>query len=308
MTKSILSSAGAWVLCAATILGFAGHFHWILDLFAHFRVQYLFGLLIYAVWLKFRRANRSLLICLLCILLNFLVILPLYLPEYTAEQSNSGIRLFHFNVHSRNRQFEKTLDLINKIQPDVVIIEEISSIWLEKLLPLAKTHPWWIAQPREDNFGICLFSRLPLNNQRISDFSGIELPTILTTIKTEKAELAIAATHPLPPVSLAYATTRDRQLAKLSEFAAAASSPLVIAGDLNATPWSLAFKSMLNTGRLHDSSRGFGYQPSWPAFNPLLLIPIDHFIHTEQIRVLNRFIGPDCGSDHLPLIVDFSIR
>lgn len=271
-------------------------------------MQYLFGLLIYAVWFRFRRSNMNLLICMICMLLNFLVILPLYLPENTADQARPEIRLLHFNVHTRNRQFQKTLDLISELQPDVIVIEEINDLWLEKLIPLTKTHPWWIAHPRDDNFGISLFSRLPLKNQRISDFSGIELSTILASIKTQKADLLLAATHPLPPVGPAYADVRDRQLAVLAEFAATASAPLVIAGDLNATPWSHAFKNMLAVGRLHDSSRGFGFQPSWPTFNPLLLIPIDHFIHNDHIKVTNRFIGPDCGSDHRPLIVDFSIR
>lgn len=308
MIKSILSSTGAWLLCIATILGFAGQFHWSLDLFSHFRVQYLFGLLIYAVWFKFSRSNRNLLICLVFLLLNFLAILPLYLPEHTADEPNPKIRLLHFNIHTRNRQFKKTLDLISETRPDVVVIEEVNALWLENLMPLVKTHPWWIAHPREDNFGISLFSRLPLKNQKISDFSGIGLPTILASIKTQQADLLLAATHPLPPVGPAYADVRDRQLAGLAEFATMASSPFVIAGDLNATPWSHTFKSMLAAGRLHDSSRGFGFQPSWPTHNPLLLIPIDHFIHNDHIRVTNRFIGPDCGSDHLPLIVDFSIR
>jgi hypothetical protein len=76
---------------------------------------------------------------------------------------------------------------------------------------------------------------------------------------------------------------------------------------LNLTPWSFHFKVLLRVTGLHDSARGFGVQPSWPNNNPFLRIPLDHVLHSPDIVVLQRTIGPDVKSDHFPVIVDLAL-
>ena len=40
---------------------------------------------------------------------------------------------------------------------------------------------------------------------------------------------------------------------------------------------------------------------------PLLTIPIDHCLISRDITVSNLYVGPDLGSDHLPLVADLHI-
>jgi len=40
---------------------------------------------------------------------------------------------------------------------------------------------------------------------------------------------------------------------------------------------------------------------------PLLGIPIDHCLVSPEIIVTKRSVGPSVGSDHYPVIIDFSI-
>ena len=54
--------------------------------------------------------------------------------------------------------------------------------------------------------------------------------------------------------------------------------------------------------------KGYGFQPSWPANNRLLRIPIDHVLHSPEIVIHDRVIGSTVGSDHFPVLVDFTIR
>jgi endonuclease/exonuclease/phosphatase (EEP) superfamily protein YafD len=78
-------------------------------------------------------------------------------------------------------------------------------------------------------------------------------------------------------------------------------------GDLNTTPWGHAFRALVLDSGLRDSSRGFGFQWSWPASFWPLGIPIDHALVSDGVNVLDRRMGPSIGSDHLPLVVDIQL-
>jgi endonuclease/exonuclease/phosphatase (EEP) superfamily protein YafD len=101
---------------------------------------------------------------------------------------------------------------------------------------------------------------------------------------------------------------RDAQLAAIAAAARSKNGPLVLAGDLNVTSWSAAFDLLTDRTRLVDSRAGFGVQPSWPKWFGPGRIPIDHCLVTPEIAVRDRFVGPDLGSDHFPIVVDFTIQ
>ena len=69
----------------------------------------------------------------------------------------------------------------------------------------------------------------------------------------------------------------------------------------NTTPWSAAFQPL--NEELLNSMNGFGWQPTYPAGAGLLMLPIDHLLHSGHLTTVDRSTGPDLGSDHLPLIV-----
>ena len=117
----------------------------------------------------------------------------------------------------------------------------------------------------------------------------------------------LLATHPLPPISVDYARLRDEQLARIGALAAGLDGPLLLLGDLNITPWSHPYRRLMRDSGLSDGATGFGVQPTWPAGKPPLWIPIDHTLHSEAVVVLDRRVGPDLGSDHYPVIVDFAV-
>jgi endonuclease/exonuclease/phosphatase (EEP) superfamily protein YafD len=39
----------------------------------------------------------------------------------------------------------------------------------------------------------------------------------------------------------------------------------------------------------------------------LLQVSIDHLLHSSELAVADRRLGPPLGSDHLPLVVDLSL-
>lgn len=159
--------------------------------------------------------------------------------------------------------------------------------------------------PREDNFGIAFFSKHPFLRSEIRDIGEADVPSVIAVMKLPDGPLTLIATHPLPPASQEYSRLRNDQLARLPEIVRQANSPVLLLGDLNATPWCSHFKQLLRQSGLRDSSQGRGVQGSWPTCLPILLIPIDHCLHTAGVQVIGRTTGPKVGSDHFPLVVDF---
>ena len=101
---------------------------------------------------------------------------------------------------------------------------------------------------------------------------------------------------------------RNRQFEELARTAFEEESSVMLIGDLNITSWSPVFWELLRKGGLTDSRQGFGIQPTWPVWLPVLLIPIDHILVSEKIVIHSREVGPNIGSDHYPVVVDFSVR
>ena len=77
--------------------------------------------------------------------------------------------------------------------------------------------------------------------------------------------------------------------------------PVIVAGDLNTTPWSHGFQRLIRPRGLRDSAVGHGVQTTWNARRWVPRIPIDHVVVSPEVRVVARRVGPDVGSDHLPI-------
>jgi endonuclease/exonuclease/phosphatase (EEP) superfamily protein YafD len=81
----------------------------------------------------------------------------------------------------------------------------------------------------------------------------------------------------------------------------------ILVADLNITPWSPRYDVIESQTGLRNAARSLGYLGTWPASPALLRIPIDHCLVSDSFAVQHVEVGPDIGSDHLPLIVDISI-
>ena len=85
--------------------------------------------------------------------------------------------------------------------------------------------------------------------------------------------------------------------------------PKICVGDLNTTTWSRYFKDFVEQSGMRSVREGFGILASWPTFlrPKWMMIPIDHCFVSDDIRVVNAFVGERIGSDHLPLIVELEL-
>lgn len=303
----LLTAAGV-IACVSTLLGFLGRFSWFLDLFSHFRVQYTIGLGIIGILLLGggRRRTAALFLGFACV--NLVLVLPLYFGGSKAQAHDMPtLRAMLLNVNTRLGNPDRVREAISAADPDILVLEEISSRWMSDLRWLTNSYPHSLVQPREDNFGIGLFSKLPIAEGKVVYIGDAEVPSIIATVTTSYSPLYVIATHPLPPGGRDYSRWRNEQLELLPDYAQTI-HPVLLLGDLNVTPWNFHFRRLLTRTGFRDSARGFGVQPTWPNHNPLLRIPIDHCLHSEDIIIVDRQVGEDVSSDHYPLIVDFASR
>lgn len=297
----------ALLACLPTLGAFGARYWWMLDLLTHFRVYYAIALLAFCVMLLFRRCWKSLLVCLVALAFNAIEIVPLYLPPTQTASGPSAMRCLVSNVNSGNLNHAALLELVQKEQPDVVVVIEVNEVWQAALAPLLREYPHSGSRPQGGNFGIAFFSRLPVESIEFHEFGGSGLPSVVARVRVEDQTATLIGTHTVPPMTARWSNIRNAHLKGIAESVRDTRGPIAVMGDLNTTSWSPHFADMLQASGLRDSRRGFGIQPSWTGNVPLMAIPIDHVLVSPDIAVRNRRIGPDIGSDHLPVIIDLAV-
>lgn len=304
-----VGTLGAAVLCLLTLAAFVGDRHWLLELTTHFRPHYTGALLacaaIYGIARRFRFASFLAAFA----ILNAAALAPRFIPRAAASADAHAhapaLKLLLANVLTDNRDHAALLALVAHEQPDVVALLEVNATWIAAMAPLADTHPYQHTVPRSDNFGIALFSRLPLTDPKTIYFGPAEVPSIRATLTIGSSEVTLLATHPLPPGDANNLLLRDLHLAAIAEWSSASPAPVIVLGDLNCTPWSPAFRALLRDGNLLDTGRGLN--PTWPVTPWWLRIPLDHCIVSPTLAVSDHRIGPDIGSDHFPVVVTLAL-
>lgn len=266
---------------------------WMIDLASHWQWLYVAVLLVCAPLLAWKDKRWLMLIV--------LTVLPWFTASSTALRANHDgptLTVIVANVNAANQNPATFIDWLNNRQADVVAVLEVSpqlGIDLEKLVAF----PHRVIRPRNDAFGIALLSRFPLSDiQVIEDNDGI--PHIEAQVAWPKQAFDIVVFHPMPPMAPEFHALRDVKLTAIARHHKDIARPIVVAGDLNATPWSSAFTGLDELGlrRTGDLS------PTWPAmFDGWFGIPIDHLLVSPEWRVNDAYIGPDIGSDHLPIAV-----
>ncbi len=302
----LLSAAGA-VAAGATVAGFGERLWWRFDLFAHFRPQYAAGLVVVATVMIFRRRRKTAAAFALLAIVNVVLILAAVVGRNVPPHGDAAtFTLLVVNVYTENTDHAAVIDFVRSESPDFVILEEVNDGWLAALEALGDSYPHMEARPREDNFGMALLSRRPFLEAAIED-TAAGVPTIMAVSEISGKHVTVFALHTLPPGGARYWRLRNRMLDGAARQAASIRGPLVLAGDLNTTPWTFTFHRFVKTSGLRDAGAGRWPFGTWPANLLPLRIPIDHVLHSVDLAVVSRRRGPDIGSDHFPTVIEFAL-
>ncbi len=295
-----------------SLLGFLGGWFWLFDLFSHFRWQYVLMLLAVGLVAGVTRRKWLGLAVVPPLAINVVLVLPLWwggapqAMEGAADEAGR-LRVIQFNVLKHNAQKAAALAWVAEQQADVVVLQEVDDAWIaaaEAGLPgYVKLNN---AVARDDNFGMAMFvgSAREVRGAALH-WDPARVPRLEAEVLVRGRWVRVLGVHALPPVGAAYAQGRSDQLVALTERIPANSGPVVVVGDLNATPWSAPYIRLIAETGLRNAAAGRGPAGTWPSgFGRWLGIPLDHVLLGPGLVAANHRVGPALSSDHRPVVVD----
>ena len=225
------------------------------------------------------------------------------------------LKLMTHNLFGLNYDMKRVADVIATENPDIVTLQEFfpeQRTALPQLL--APSYPYSAYCVGGKRANIALYSKLP--------FTQIDDGDCTTDPKRAGRTAHILARFTLANGQSFYVLTThfdwpfpiERQQQQRDTIVAAvqgADAPLLLAGDFNSTPWSYAQRSFADEAGLTRQTHGL---LTWPLRfwikgwrDTLPFLPLDQVMTKGAITVHDIRTAPATGSDHLPLVVTFSI-
>ncbi len=303
--RGLAQAAGVLTIAFSLLTLLPSNFH-ALQLFSHFRLQYFAVAALLVVVFVVLRDRRYAVLLFATAFINGAHMLPWYFDEPYSTDGRE-LKLLQANVLSTNTDYASLSALLEREQPDVVMLQEVSPAWAVEVQRLANGWPHQVIEEREGNFGIALLSKYPLAATAVIASAPLEFPTIVATLDVSGRRVQLVGTHPMIPLGPRNYAARNTQLATVGDLLRRGDGARVLVGDLNTGMWDLNYRTLEARTGLRNVRRGFGVLPTWPTFLPFAMIPIDHVLVSSDIGVVDVRKGPRIGSDHLPLVVTLTL-
>lgn len=199
------------------------------------------------------------------------------------------------NLQESNRGAGPFLELVQDLAPDVIFVVEVDGRRAEALRPLERSHAEHRVRPRDDAWGLALYSRLPLVEPELRHLLSDYVPSIRSGLWLGSGAVVDShGLHPKPPRPGKGTGERDAELLLAARAAREGGAPTIIAGDLNDVAWSDTTQLFQRIGGLLDPRVGRGLFATWNANLPALLRwPIDHIFFTPGLTLLGVLRLPD---------------
>lgn len=298
----------------ALVAGFFGFLHPAFDSFAHFRVHLAVLMALCALPLLATSFRLQAAVALLFALAAFVTTsnaLPRLWPVQAAYEATPGdqmvYRLLQMNLRFDNPTPKKVLSLIGRTNPDVITLDEVSGMWTTELGYITSAYPYRILCPYPNGvFGVALLSRRPFA-AGTEPFCERRGAMAIAKVDFGGIGVDVAAIH----LSWPWPREQAWQIGELSEPLASLGETAIMAGDCNAAPWSAAVRRVASLGQLTVMpSAG----PTWiyiklPDFlRRFVGLPIDQVFSKGAVIIHSAARLEETGSDHLPVLVEFSLR
>lgn len=312
--------AVSWILIAATLLPFARSGTWWIRLLDFPRTQ-LAGLAsaVFLGLLLFR--ERDLFSIVTFVVLGACVLYQLWeLARYTPIRSVQSlppehddperrVRILAANILLGNQNVRQYLDIIRREAPDVVVLAEPDSYWEHSLRAIEADYPYTLKCPLGNTYGMLLYSRLRLSEERIRFRVEQDVPSFSGLLHLRTGDLVeLHCLHPRPPHLGVDTVERDAELVLVAKEVKDSPHPVIVTGDLNDVAWSHTTRLFLRISALLDPRVGRAFCNTFHAHYRFLRWPLDHLFHSRAFRLVRLQRLEQTDSDHFPVLIELSFE
>lgn len=236
----------------------------------------------------------------------YLPMTPREVEQAQSDDPQTRLRIVTANVLQSNEDSAPLLNLIEREQPDVVVLCEVNERWLRDLASLEHDFSYRITHPLENEYGIALYSNLELIGPKVRGLVKDDIPSIDVRIRLRTGdEVRLLAVHPNPPRPGEDTTKRDAELVLAGREVRGEKAAIVL-GDMNDVGWSRTTNLFQKVSGLLDPRKGRGMYATFDATSWFWRYPLDYLFHSDTFRVVELRVLPSIGSDHFPLLVELS--
>lgn len=311
-----LIAAATLAIVAALVAGYLGRFFHPFDSFSHFRAHLAvaaMGGLVAIMIAKVRTGPAISLACLAgiaCLSLPLALTAPYFGIDPGANTARSADQK-RYSLLQMNLRYDAdtapAIDRLRTVGADIVTLQEATERWVVALSKVEDIYPYRaFCGARKPHGGNVILSKFEINDDR--RICSEPLGLLVAPVELSKGRfLTVVSQHLVWP----WPYKQWLQLAALSPVLPTLEKPMIVGGDFNAVPWSAAvdaYADMTETRQIEGIGATFapyGLPASW---RPIIGLPIDNVLISDDIEILSTGALPATASDHLPVLTHFSFR
>lgn len=292
------------ILLAFVIFAQVGH-RWV-DIFAQFTAPLFMATLAATVLAAVLRMRNAVWTGLASTLALLAVVGAQWLPGAPGPEPGAPtVRLYSANVYYLNDDVARMRRSIDAADPDIVILIELGRGPLGQLDELLAGYPYRVGSMRMDETRgpsrSIIASRWPLK-QIANRPDGLH--SVTAVAETPLGDVNIVGVHLTRPWPFQPQWGQISQTMALGDIRRTLTGPVVVAGDFNSV-------SNARIGRQMKQDLGLapagGFPGTWPSNLPSPLgITIDQVWRSPDLTFVSRKLGWPNGSDHRPVVTEFT--
>ena len=297
---------------AVALLSLGGVLSDRLDILTHFTPFYLAGgVLALALALAGGASvGPALAVAIVAIVVSGSIMAPEFLvtaKRPNAAVSGQSLKLVQLNLWGRNADTGGTARWIEREDADIVVVQEAVDAGMAVVQAIAHRYPHRTTSSETSARSTLILSKIrPRARGGLFGAGGTRLTGAWARFGEGKDRFTVVTAHFARPIPIGPQQDQSR---RLSDFLKGSDrSSLIVAGDFNSTPWSFALRRQDARFGLVRLTRAMA---TWPTkrfkhgrlWSPLPFLPIDHVYAGDAWRAASVTVGPQLGSDHLPVVV-----
>lgn len=232
--------------------------------------------------------------------------------KITAKKAESDLknclRIIHSNVRMENQRTDEVIQLVQKYQPDIVVLVETNQWWINELSKLELVYPYRVKIPLDNTYGMMLLSKLELLQSEVKYLVKNDIPSIFAVIRVNGQVFNLFCLHPEPPKPGTDTYERDAEILIVGQKIKNDDKACIVVGDLNDVAWSHTSELFQKYSNLLDPREGRGFFNTYNAKIGIFRYPLDHIFYSRHFGLKQIKRLEPIGSDHFPILIDVCLN